>query len=145
MARNSDGSGLAGDVVQQVSGRLTAAATWLGDRDPGSVLTEVKRYARRRPGTFILAAAIGGIVVGRLTRALAANASDEKDASASAAPAAPVAPPAPAPRQVHPDPAIPVPVGTTTVVGGETPVYSQTASGRPDALREGDYDRPDTV
>ncbi|MCB8044091.1 hypothetical protein JM654_07190 [Microbacterium oxydans] len=78
MATNSDGSGVASDLVQQVSGRLSAAATWLGDRDPGSVLTEVKRYARRKPGTFILAAAIGGIVVGRLTRALAANASDEK-------------------------------------------------------------------
>lgn len=140
MASNSDGGGVAGDLVQQVSGRLSAAATWLGDRDPGSVLTEVKRYARRKPGTFILAAAIGGIVVGRLTRALAANASDDKDASPSAAPA-----PAPAPRQVHPDPAIPVPVGTTTVMGGETPVYTQTASSRPDAVREGDYDRPDTV
>lgn len=80
MAANSDGSGIAGDLVQQVSTKLSAAATWLGDREPGDVLTEVKRFARRRPGTFILAAALAGIVVGRLTRALATNAKEGKDA-----------------------------------------------------------------
>ncbi|MCB8044198.1 hypothetical protein JM654_07945 [Microbacterium oxydans] len=132
MATNSEGSGVASDLVQQVSGRLSAAATWLGDRDPGSVLTEVKRYARRKPGTFILAAAIGGIVVGRLTRALAANASDDKDAA-----------PVPAPPQVHPDPSVPVPVLNDT--GAGTPVYSQAAASRPDILGEDGYDRPDTV
>ncbi|MCT1378519.1 hypothetical protein M4C64_17120, partial [Microbacterium sp. p3-SID337] len=136
MASNSEGSGVASDLVQQVSGRLSAAASWLGDRDPGSVLTEVKRYARRKPGTFILAAAIGGIVVGRLTRALAANASDDKDA-------APVPAPAPAPQQVHPDPSVPVPVVNDT--GAGTPVYSQAAASRPDILGEDGYDRPDTV
>lgn len=136
MASNSEGSGVASDLVQQVSGRLSAAASWLGDRDPGSVLTEVKRYARRKPGTFILAAAIGGIVVGRLTRALAANASDDKDA-------APVPAPAPAPRQVHPDPSVPVPVGNDTGTG--TPLYSQADASRPDILGEDGYDRPHTV
>ncbi|MCT1364704.1 MULTISPECIES: hypothetical protein [unclassified Microbacterium] len=136
MASNSEGSGVASDLVQQVSGRLSDAASWLSDRDPGAVLTEVKRYARRKPGTFILAAAIGGIVVGRLTRALAANASDDKDA-------APVSAPAPAPPQVHPDPSVPVPVVNDT--GAGTPMYSQAAASRPDILREDGYDRPDTV
>lgn len=136
MATNSEGSGIASDLVQQVSGRLSAAATWLGDRDPGAVLAEVKRYARRKPGTFILAAAIGGIVVGRLTRALAANASDDNDA-------AHVPAPAPAPRQVHPDPSVSVPV--VNDAGAGTPLYSQAAASRPDILGEDGYDRPDTV
>lgn len=154
MATNSEGSGVAGDLVQQASERLSAAATWLGERDPGSVLTEVKRYARRKPGTFILAAAIGGIIVGRLTRALATNASDEKDARP-----APVSPH----QQVHPDPSVPVPVGNGmgtgtgtgtgndmgtgngTATGTGTPVYSQAAASRPAIPREDDYDRPDTV
>ncbi|MCC2030036.1 hypothetical protein KEC56_11015 [Microbacterium sp. YMB-B2] len=136
MATNSEGSGVASDLVQQVSGRLSAAATWLGDRDPGAVLAEVKRYARRKPGTFILAAAIGGIVVGRLTRALTANASDDKDA-------APVPAPAPAPRQVYPDPSVSVPVVNGAGVGA--PLYSQAEASRPDILGEDGYDRPDTV
>ncbi len=142
MATNSEGSGVASDLVQQVSGRLSAAATWLGDRDPGAVLAEVKRYARRKPGTFILAAAIGGIVVGRLTRALAANASDDKDA-------APVPAPAPAPRQVYPDPSVSVPVvngtGAPLYSQADASLYSQADASRPDILGEDGYDRPDTV
>ncbi|MFS0894181.1 hypothetical protein [Microbacterium sp. 179-I 3D3 NHS] len=140
MASNSTGGGIAGDLVQQVSGRLSSAANWLGERDPGSVLGEVKRYARRKPGTFILAAAVVGVAVGRLTRALAANASDEKDAASS-----PTTPPAPAPVPVHPDPSVPVAVGSTTDAAAGTPLYDHTASTRPDILGEGDYDRPHTV
>lgn len=149
MAANSDGSGVAGDIVHQVSARLSAAATWLGDRDPSSVLTEVKRFARRRPGTFILAAAVTGVVVGRLTRALAANASDDK-----AAADAPALPPAPAPALVEPDSTAVTPVssaGTGTAhnsapdgVGG-APLYAQTASRRPDILGEDDDDRSHTI
>lgn len=138
MATTSTGSGVASDLVQQVSGRLSSAASWLGDRDPASVVNEVKRYARRRPGAFILAAAIGGIVVGRLTRALAANASDEKDA-------APTSSADPAPRLVHVDPAVPVPVSAPVSSSSETPVYTQAASVRPDLRREDGNDRPDTI
>jgi hypothetical protein len=41
----------------------------------------VKRYARRKPGMFILVAATAGILAGRLTRALAANAADDAKAT----------------------------------------------------------------
>ena len=133
MATNSEGSGVASDLVQQVSGRLSAAATWLGDRDPGAVLAEVKRYARRKPGTFILAAATVGL---RVARALAANASDDNDA-------AHVPAPAPAPRQVYHDPSVSVPV--VNDAGAGAPLYSQADASRPDILGEDGYDRPDTV
>lgn len=81
MASNSPSSGLATDVVRQVSSRLSSASTWLDARDPGAVLLEVKRIARRKPGTFILAAVVVGVVAGRLTRALTSNASDERSAA----------------------------------------------------------------
>jgi hypothetical protein len=68
--------GMATDLVRQVSSRLSSASSWIGDRDPGTLLQEVKQYARRKPGTFILLAAAAGVVAGRLTRALASNASD---------------------------------------------------------------------
>jgi len=77
MTANAENPGLAADLLNQVSTRLSSAASWLGDRDPSAVLSEVKSFARRKPGTFIIGAAILGIVAGRLTRALAANASDE--------------------------------------------------------------------
>ena len=78
MTANAENPGLAADLLRQASGRLSSAASWLGDRDPASLLNEVKSFARRSPGTFIIGAAILGVVVGRLTRALAANVSDEK-------------------------------------------------------------------
>jgi len=79
MSQSSENPGVATDLVRQLSGRLSGAATWLGDRDPDSLLAEVKSYARRKPGTFILGAAIAGVLIGRLTRALAANAADDAD------------------------------------------------------------------
>jgi len=76
LARGAENPGVATDIVRQVAQRVNGIASWLGDRDPGSVLNEVKSYARRKPGTFIAVAAIAGLAVGRLTRALAENAAD---------------------------------------------------------------------
>lgn len=76
MARSSDDGGVARQLVRETSQRVSRAASWLGDREPGEVLEEVKAFARRQPGVFIGVAAIAGVVAGRLTRALAANASE---------------------------------------------------------------------
>ncbi|WP_243075520.1 hypothetical protein [Microbacterium sp. SS28] len=76
MADSSTDGGIATDVVRQVSHRLDGMASWLGSRDPGAVLDEVKRYARRRPGMFLAFAALAGVAVGRLTRSLAAGSPD---------------------------------------------------------------------
>lgn len=81
MTASAQNPGMASDLLRQASSRVAGAATWLGDRDPGSLLYEVKSFARRRPGTFIIGAAILGVVAGRLTRALAANASDSSNAT----------------------------------------------------------------
>ncbi|WP_309103019.1 hypothetical protein [Microbacterium sp.] len=81
MADNAEGGGIAADLVRQVSTRVEGVAGWIGDRDPGALLGEVKTFARRRPGTFIAIAAVAGLVAGRLTRALADGASDRSDAT----------------------------------------------------------------
>ena len=86
LTANAQNPGLAVDLLNQVSTRLSGAASWLGDRDPSAVLSEVKSFARRKPGTFIIGAAVLGIVAGRLTRALAANASDEHADAKAAGP-----------------------------------------------------------
>ncbi|MBN6191027.1 hypothetical protein JQN58_29635 [Aneurinibacillus sp. BA2021] len=75
MAQNAEG-GVAADLVRQASTRIQGIAGWIGDRDPGSLLTEVKSYARAKPGTFIAVAAVAGLVVGRLTRALSEGAAE---------------------------------------------------------------------
>jgi hypothetical protein len=139
MAANSPSNGLAGDLVRQVSGRLSSASTWLGDRDPSALLQEVKRYARRKPGTFIIGAAVAGIVVGRLTRALASVASDAASADAAANRT-----PASQPDAWAPPSSVPV-VAPTAAGIDETPIYAQSADGFDGAYTEDEHVRRDSV
>lgn len=81
MASSSDQGGVASDLVRQAGQRAHSIASWLDQRDPGSLLNEVKSYARRNPGTFIAAAAIAGALAGRLTRALASGGDDSGSGS----------------------------------------------------------------
>ncbi|MDR6611581.1 hypothetical protein [Leifsonia sp. 1010] len=83
MASSSESGGLATDLVRQAAQRTHAIAGWLNERDPGSLLNEVKSYARRNPGTFIAAAAIAGALAGRLTRALASGGDDSGSTGSS--------------------------------------------------------------
>ncbi|MFE1665635.1 hypothetical protein [Microbacterium sp. P02] len=170
MADESQGSGIAADLVRQVSTRLSSASSWLGDRDPASVFTEVKQYARRSPGTFIVAAAVIGVVAGRLTKALTANAADDKASGATPRTAADdvatdryaVAAPAEVPAVgVHATDRIPnqpwdappvtgtAPIASATVFAdgepdaGDTPIFEQSSTTAGDSRKDED-DRPDT-
>ena len=78
-------SGLASEIVQQVSDRAGSAASWLENRDPGSLFSDVRSYAQRKPGTFIAIAAGAGLLVGRLTRSLISEAKDRSDATSTPA------------------------------------------------------------
>ena len=70
-------SGLATDLAQQASSKANELASWLDRRQPGELLDEVRRLARRKPGTFLLGALAAGVVAGRLTRgAVDANSDD---------------------------------------------------------------------
>jgi len=80
MAENDDEQGVAAKVVRDLSGRATSAAGFLENRDPGSLLDEVKTFAAKRPGTFIAIAAGAGLLAGRLTKALATEVKHEKEA-----------------------------------------------------------------
>lgn len=91
MADSSSAGGVASDLVQQAATRAGGIASWLEGRDAGTLLSDVRAYAARKPGTFIAAAAIAGVVAGRLTRSLAGNAKEEHDQAASAPATTPVA------------------------------------------------------
>ncbi|MHA7276263.1 hypothetical protein [Arthrobacter sp. HLT1-21] len=70
MADKTEDEGPAKQLVQQAADRTGSAAGWLEGRDPGSLLNEVKGYARSHPGTFLVMAAGAGLVAGRLARNL---------------------------------------------------------------------------
>jgi len=68
--------GYARDLAERGADYAHRTASWLDDRQPNELFQEVGRFARRRPGTFLVIAATAGVVVGRLTRGLTASSDD---------------------------------------------------------------------
>ena len=76
MASNGGQSGVATEFARQAADRVHGAASWLEQREPGDLLDEVRNFARRRPGAFLIGAAVAGLAAGRLTRGLKDRNSD---------------------------------------------------------------------
>ncbi len=72
MAKNSEQDGPATDLARQAADKARQTAGWLADRDPGSLLDEVRSFARHKPGTYLAIALGAGVLAGRLTRGLTA-------------------------------------------------------------------------
>jgi len=82
MAERSDQGGLGAELARQASRRTEDLAEFLRQRDPGALVEELRDFARRRPGAFLLGAALAGVVAGRLTRgAVASQSGDERPPS----------------------------------------------------------------
>src|SRR5690348_3848718 len=117
--------GPASDLAAQAAGRAEGLADWLDRREPGDLVEEVRSFARRRPGAFLLGAAVAGVVVGRLTR----GAVDSARADAGPAPQhlagaptyrTPAVPPSPYPAGLDVPPPVPaVPLDTPTPPQGQ--------------------------
>ncbi|MEU1886899.1 hypothetical protein [Micromonospora sp. WMMD987] len=73
MAQNGGQGGPVTELAHQAADRVHGVAGWLEEREPGDLLHEVKTYARRNPGTFLVGAALLGVVAGRLARGLTAG------------------------------------------------------------------------
>ncbi|MFJ4209491.1 hypothetical protein ACIPY2_13650 [Paenarthrobacter sp. NPDC089675] len=127
MANASNNGGVATDLVQQAAERSSSIAHWLENRDPGSLLNEVKSFARRRPGAFLLLAAGAGVLAGRLGRGMADNASADSSGTGTTAPRAEYYPSS---GGAVPPPAVDLPgPDATTASYGTTPTtgYGTTA------------------
>ncbi|SDY87588.1 hypothetical protein SAMN05660209_03929 [Geodermatophilus africanus] len=68
--------GPARDLLQQASSYVEQFADRLQNREPADLLDDVRAFARRRPGTFLLGAALAGVLAGRLTSGVKAAHSD---------------------------------------------------------------------
>jgi hypothetical protein len=64
----SSSSGLASDLVRQAAERTRSLCERLDGREPAQIMDDVRGFARRRPGTFLLGALVAGIVAGRMAR-----------------------------------------------------------------------------
>ncbi len=69
MASSSDQSGMAAELARQAATQVQQVADWIENSQPQDLLEDVRNFARRRPGVFLLGAAATGLAAGRLTRA----------------------------------------------------------------------------
>lgn len=86
MASKSEQDGLAADLARQASRRISSVAQWVSEREPGSLVTELKGFARNKPGTFLAVAAGTGLIAGRMTRGVKAGAPQDDTTGASYTP-----------------------------------------------------------
>ncbi len=78
----TNGQGLAADVTRQVAEQARNLSSHLDSREPRELLDDVRSFARRKPGTFLLGALAAGVVAGRLTRG-AKEARDNENSGSS--------------------------------------------------------------
>ncbi|SDS77693.1 hypothetical protein SAMN04489743_0832 [Pseudarthrobacter equi] len=84
MATAPEQQGVASDLIRQAAERSSSVASWLESREPGDLLGDVQRFARNKPGTFLLLAAGAGVLAGRLTRSLTAGAPEASSGTGTA-------------------------------------------------------------
>ncbi|MBQ0992782.1 hypothetical protein KBX08_22150 [Micromonospora sp. H61] len=83
MAEQGGQAGPVTELARQAADRVQGAAGWLEQREPGDLITEVRDYARRNPGTFLVGAAVLGVLAGRLTRGISAAGDDSGNGSST--------------------------------------------------------------
>jgi hypothetical protein len=70
MATSGEPGSTAHTLVDEASRRSGELSAYLDGHQVGEIINDVKGFARRRPGAFILGSAIAGLLVGRLGRAV---------------------------------------------------------------------------
>ena len=91
MAEKSEQQGVATSVAHQVADKAHQIAGWLEDRTSADLLTELRSFAQRRPGSFLAAALAAGAAAGRMARGLSSDPAEKGRATPPALqkPAAP--------------------------------------------------------
>jgi uncharacterized protein YjbJ (UPF0337 family) len=110
------GSGWGAQLARHGASWTDRTAGFLDGRELSDILDDVRMMARRRPGRFLLGAAVAGVVVGRMSRAMASGAPESSSAptgvgSGTAPATAPAA--HPVRSAVDPDPAPGIPPAAT--------------------------------
>lgn len=110
---NPDQAGISADAARQLAAKVDEIADRVQQRGFDGVVDDLRSFARRRPGAFLLSAAATGFVVGRLGRGAQVVQGGSDGSTATPAPAPASLPamatptlPEPAPT-VAPDPYVP--------------------------------------
>jgi hypothetical protein len=69
MADSGESGTPAQSLVREAGQRAHGVADYLDGRQPGDFVTDLQQFGRRKPGTFLLGAAVAGFLAGRLVKA----------------------------------------------------------------------------
>src|SRR3978361_769911 len=83
MSAHDGDKGVGTDLAKQAAGKAHDIAGWLDEREPGRLVSEVRSFARERPGAFLAIALGAGLVTARLGRGVAEASSDDESSSPS--------------------------------------------------------------
>ena len=78
LTSKADSDGPVTSLLKQAAYQSGQFSHWLSEAHTDDVLSELRRFARRRPAVFLAGATLAGIVVGRLGRGLMAAAKTEQ-------------------------------------------------------------------
>ncbi len=78
-------AGAVGEYTRQAATKLSELANRVEERGFEGVIRDVEDFARRRPGTFLLGAAVAGFAIGRIFRGAAAASGERGSAEATKA------------------------------------------------------------
>jgi hypothetical protein len=122
----TDEAGPLTDYARDLAGKVSDTADRFEERGFDGVLEDVKSFARRRPGIFLLGAGVAGFAVGRMVRG-AKSASDSSASNRPAISAASEPYVAPARTNGGPmvEPAITEPAAMVAPGGGIDPGYAR--------------------
>lgn len=132
---SGSGSGPAAEFARSLADRGRTIADYLGSKEPGELVQELRLLAARRPGGFLLGALAAGVVAGRLVRGASAAPSDgtgdtgdDLPAPTTGTAAAVTAPPLTEPAAASPATASPVAAALPPMVPAphafpDVPVY----------------------
>jgi len=76
-----DANGTIAGLVQQLADRGEQLADQISAQGPGGLVQDLRRFAARRPGTFLLGALAAGVVTGRLVKGATADSTPSRSSA----------------------------------------------------------------
>lgn len=70
---DGDTSGIVGQLLQEAGQRISSLADYAERTGPQGIVEDLRSYARRNPGSFLIGAAIAGLVSGRVVKGISAG------------------------------------------------------------------------
>lgn len=118
MAGSAPSGAMSAGVIQSAADTSRQAARFLDERGAQGLLDSARDYARRKPGTFLLGAAVAGFLVGRVAKSATGDQPQQPQHQQPRRPQGGVVPVAAEPPAMAPDYGAPVQTSTAAPAVG---------------------------